>query len=191
MGKPEKKSIFESIFLFFRRCLIFLIIMAVASLAIFWESLPVTVKNAVTSLSSNQSVENDDLVPVRFRAEKNAENMGNISRQTPQLAQTANSSYPFDKEPVNTGVAIRAEINNSPRTDDLLVELHARLQQMGATSCQLTYWGDKGNMYRFSCQIPVSEHSPNATRTFQSIAPDAAQSMQEVVDQIKQWQLPQ
>ncbi len=184
MGKREKKSNIASAFILLRRGLIFLIIVAVAALALFWESLPTSVKNIVTSLSAEQFDGNDDLIPPRFRAEKNADILDNISRHSPQLSQPPSSAQLFDKEIISSGTKDDAKINN-----ELLVKLHNELMQMGATACQLTYWGDKGNMYRFSCQVPVSDRRPNVTRTFQSIAPDAAQSMQEVVGQVKQWHL--
>jgi len=61
------------------------------------------------------------------------------------------------------------------------------LKELGVTSCQLSYWGNNKNIFRFSCQVLISVSNPTATRTFQSISPDAKQSIQEVIEQVRLW----
>jgi hypothetical protein len=168
--KSEKISLFDSISLFLRRLLVFSIIVAVAALALFWETLPSPVKKTVRSLSANPSDEDElRMVPNKFR----------MDIQPNSIATQINRDGLF-------------ECRNTPTNDEVIINtsiagLHDELKQLGAISCRLTWWGDSKNMFRFLCQVPVSEHNPNAIRTFQSIAPDAIQSMQEVIDQVRKW----
>jgi len=189
MQKFEKMPFINTASLLLRRLFILSVIVAVAVLAVFWESLPKSVNSVVNSLSGDCPKKDDDnLIPHKFRLEKDSEISDNIPLQSPY---NAHSSYLSDV----IGSTQAAEIeysntiaDNTALDDVTLAQLHEELKQLGAIACQLTYWGDKRNMFRFSCQVPVDDHNPIAIRTFQSINPDAARSMQEVIDQVRQWQ---
>jgi len=169
MEKYKESPVLQHIVSLFRQLLVFSIIVAVAVIAIFWESLPVSVKKTVTSLSAISSDE-DVMTPPKFRIE-----------HPPEIDETKNKqSTKVEYRNTQTSDEVDEVIDNA-----LLEQLHDELKQLGATSCRLTYWGDHRNMFRFSCQVPVSEQHTNVTRTFQSIAPDAVQSIQEVIDQIR------
>jgi len=167
MCAMEKFTIFQYIVSLFRQVIVFSIIVAVAALALFRESLPISVKKIVTSLSANPSDE-DNMTPPKFRVDNHPE-VDETGIRQPEKAEYRNLQA-YD------------EVIDNAQLD----RLHDELKQLGATSCRLTYWGDSRNMFRFSCQVPVSERHPNVTRTFQAIAPDAFQSIQEVIDQIRQ-----
>jgi len=165
MKKSLLFSFIGGVVLLFRRMLVFSIIVAVATLALFWESLPGSVKKTITALSGEES-DDDGMVPPKFRVDN------------PLMIEGAEFKSPESVEDRNT------QENDMPG-NVVFAHLHEELKQLGATSCRLTYWGDCGIMFRFSCQVPISQHNPNVTRTFQSIAPDAVQSIQEVIDQIR------
>jgi len=165
MEKSHQSTFIDYIVLLFRRMLVFAIIVAVAALALFWESLPGSVKKTVTTLSGGPS-DDERMAPPKFRI------------NPPSLIETTDIRQPESVEYRNTQ-------ENERLAHVVFVQLHEELKQLGAISCRLTYWGDSGNMFRFSCQVPVSEQNPNATRTFQSIAPDAIQSIREVIDQVR------
>jgi len=171
MKKSNESTVFQYIVSLFRQVIVFLIIATVAAIAFFWESLPASVKKTVRSLSTNPSDE-DMMTPPKFRIDHRQKTDGTDSGQ-PDNGEYRNIQ------------ACDEVIDNA-----LLARLHDELKQLGATSCRLTYWGDSRNMFRFSCQVPVSEHHPNVTRTFQSIAPDAIPAIQEVIDQIRIAQFP-
>lgn len=176
MKKSNKYSFFDSIFLLFRRLLVVAIVVAVATLAFFGESLSDYVKKNVNLSANSPDKVEDGIIPPKFRIDNQIENQGN----QPEIGETAIRSLES------------TEYRNTQRIadvfdEDTLNQLYDELKQLGASSCRLTYWGDSGNMFRFSCQVPISEHRLNATRTFQSISADAAQSMQEVIEQIRQW----
>lgn len=185
MGRQKETKIFDSFFIFVRRMIMCVVIFAVFALAFFRESLPAPVKTAINSFAGENSGENaEDLVPHRFRIEKNSEIQSGSLLQTQQSEQIDKFSQNHIIEPVfATGQMPKANENTE------LEKLHSELIHLGATSCRLTFWGNDDQMYRFSCQIPVSPSQPNTTRHFQSIAPDADQAMHEVVDQVRQWQI--
>ena len=166
MVKSNKSLVFQYSVSLFRQVIVLLIIVAVAALALFWESLPASVNKTVTSLSTKHSNE-DDITPPKFRVDNH-----------PKIDET------IGIQPVKVEYR-NIQVHDEIIDDTLLHRLRNELMQLGATSCRLTYWGDSRTMFRFSCQVPVSEHHPNVTRTFQSIAPDATQSIQEVIDQIR------
>ena len=167
MKKSKESPVFQYIVSLFRQLIVFSIIVAVAALALFWESLPASVKKTVASLSTSQS-DQDGVTPPKFRID-----------HSPELEETdRRQPYKFEYRNIQAG---DEAIDNA-----LLDRLHDELKQLGVTACRLSYWGESRNMFRFSCQVPVSEQHPSVTRTFQSVAPDAIQSIQEVIDQIRQ-----
>ena len=179
MDRQKETTIFDSFFICVRRMIMCVVIFAVLALAFFRESLPDPVKTVINSFASENSGNNaDDLVPHRFRIEKNTEIQNDFPSQSFQSPQ-------IDQFSQNQSIEQMPSKNANP----IIEKLHEELINMGATSCKLTLWGDDNKMYRFSCQIPVSPSQPNATRQFQSIAPDASLTMHEVIDQIRQWQI--
>lgn len=172
----EKSKIipfFNSALLQFRRLLVVSMVVTIATFAFFWENLPDSLKTNVTFLSTKQSdTDTDGMVPQKYR----------IYNQT-EIEET---------EETNDALHESTEYRNTHLVEGVLDDatfsrLQDELNKLGVTYCRLTYWGDNENMYRFSCQVPFSEYRQNVTRTFQSIDPDAAQAIQDVIEQIRQW----
>jgi len=189
MQKNKKTPFIDTAVQLLRRLLIFAVIIAVASLAVFWESLPASIKNTITSLAADHS-DNDEnvLVPHKFRIEDDSKNSENFLLQPPHSTQLADLPDETERHPSEEKEYRTTNTDSHGLDDDTLVWVQEELKQLGATACQLTYWGDSRNMFRFSCQVPVNERNPIAVRTFQSIGPDIARTMQEVIDQVRQWQ---
>ena len=166
MEANKESLIFHGIVSLFRQVIVLSIIVVVAALALFWESLPASVKKVVTSISTNPS-DGNGIVPPKFRIDNH-----------PKIDETD------DKQ---SGQVESCSIKTSDEIIDntQLARLHDELKLLGASTCRLTCWGDGGSMFRFSCQVPISEHHPNVTQTFQSIAPDAIQAIREVIEQIR------
>ncbi|MCL2622325.1 MAG: hypothetical protein FWD31_01560 [Planctomycetaceae bacterium] len=180
----------ETAVLLLRRLLILSVIVAVAALATFWESLPPSVKKTVTFLSAGHSDRSDDaMIPPKFRGEGISDISEDIFYQSPQSAKFPHFQNEADSLHSEIIEYRSEELSHHGLNEASLVQLHEELIQMGATACQLTYWGDKRNMFRFSCQMPLDKHHPIAVRTFQSIDADALRTMQDVLDQVRQWQL--
>jgi len=190
MSQQEKRSIIDSAFLFARRVIILAVISAIGISALFWELMPNSVKNTVTLLAkSDYNTSDDDMVPHRFRMEKGTEAQSEFTLHVSQVSQIAETH--LRNKTVDTFSPVETDFRENCIAEIdrmILTTLHDELKQLGAISCQLSYWGDSGKMYRFSCKMPISEQNSNAVRMFQSIAPDAAQSMSEVVQQVRQWQ---
>ena len=191
MITQRKKTIFDSFFLFIRRTVVLAVIFVVIALAFFRESLPDSLKIAMASFAGDHSPQDDDLIPHRFRIDKSSR-IQNIASEGAALPLMVENTPMIENASKNQNAEIDTKIETSQhiRVDDRtkIKELHTELAEMGATSCKLTLWGNSSTMYRFSCHIPVSRQGVSATRQFQSIAPSATQSMQEVIDQIRQWQ---
>lgn len=187
MRQQENRSIFHSGFLAIKRALVLLVIAAIAVFAFFGESMPQSVKSALTRFTGENYGENEnDMIPPRFRIEKHSE----IQEIAPTKSQHIPPLVPAKLE---TATVIHSRVvdlqyDNMKIDDFAIAGLHEELKNLGAISCQLTHWGETEKMYRFSCHMPISDRNSNLTRMFQSIAPDATQSMREVIDQVKQWQ---
>ena len=173
MEKSKIIPFFNSALLQFRRLLVVSMVVTIATFAFFWENLPDSLKTNVTFLSTKQSdTDTDGMVPQKYR----------IYNQT-EIEET---------EETNDALHESTEYRNTHLVEGVLDDatfsrLQDELNKLGVTYCRLTYWGDNENMYRFSCQVPFSEYRQNVTRTFQSIDPDAAQAIQDVIEQIRQW----
>ena len=188
MKKSEKKTFVHSVFLLVRNFFVFSVILAVAVLALFWESLPDRIKNTITFLSSTPFDNRDDeMIPGKFRIEKKSEISDNFYQQSPEIPQIANLHYITNLSDKNPILADDASDGDTVINGITHEKLQITLKELGVTSCQLSYWGNNRNMFRFSCQVWISERHPTATKTFQSISPDAKQSIEDVIDQIHQW----
>ena len=64
--------------------------------------------------------------------------------------------------------------------------LALHLKMLGATYYRLEKWGNRGELFRFSCFVAPSE-SYSYEKHFQAIGADAVTVMQSVIAEIEQW----
>jgi hypothetical protein len=69
---------------------------------------------------------------------------------------------------------------------DRLAPLRAQLHEWGVAEYQLDLWGDRGELYRFSCEMPLAPGSP-ATEQFEAVAADPQAAVEEVVAEVWRW----
>ena len=62
-----------------------------------------------------------------------------------------------------------------------------RLKKLGATYYWLEAWGDQEHEYRFFCRMAVGGN-PHVTRPFYSVDSDPVKAMNQVLQQVKNWQ---
>lgn len=69
-------------------------------------------------------------------------------------------------------------------------QLHTRLgeelKQLGAQFYRLQTWGNRGELYRFSCYVAAPDND-QYQRHFQAIDADSIQAMRQVLDEVKIW----
>ncbi|HVC92794.1 MAG TPA: hypothetical protein VND64_03840 [Pirellulales bacterium] len=79
--------------------------------------------------------------------------------------------------------------SSEPPTDDPLSRGERRLRQLGATGYRLETWGVTGGLYRFSCNVALSDQG-QATRHFEATDTSPAKAIEAVVKQVEAWDRP-
>jgi hypothetical protein len=93
------------------------------------------------------------------------------------LAEFANNNAPTGLEPV------RQTTNQEQETFQSLAR---ELQALGANRYKLEKWGSRGELFRFSCCVNISQPY-RGEKQFQCIGNDEIQVMQSVLIDIKNW----
>lgn len=70
------------------------------------------------------------------------------------------------------------------RVEPLLVQL----RQQGASEYALESWGLAGQLFRFTCMLPMA-NNPNHVRQFEAIAEDPGVAVEQVLAEASQWRL--
>ena len=86
MRQKEKRSVIYSAFLLFKRAIVMVMIVTIVALAVWGESMPKPAKSVLTYLTGVNYRDNDqEMIPDKFRIEKNNNFQENISGSLPQL----------------------------------------------------------------------------------------------------------
>jgi hypothetical protein len=75
---------------------------------------------------------------------------------------------------------------NSP-DDDALSQGERRLRALGMASYRLETWGVTGELYRFSCQVALSDRA-QAMKHFEATETSPAKVIESVLQQVEAWQ---
>ena len=78
----------------------------------------------------------------------------------------------------------------APVATDPLTEIQRRLRELGATHYALEFWGDREQLYRFSCEVAIGAGS-NYNRHFEATDADRLQAMARVLQEVEAWRLRQ
>ena len=116
-----------------------------------------------------------DVVPV---SQPGAIPAGYETPLKPPAAPRANMAH--EAIPVAEAVTQPAEAT------DPLTEVQRRLRGLGATHYVLEFWGDRGDLYRFSCEVAIGAGS-NYNRHFEATASDQLQAMGKVLQEVEAW----
>ena len=166
-------------------------LIAVPGIAIFWNLLP---KNF-----AKESV----LQPVPSKVEKTQilrkdsnQSMGSVSMFAPG---SIDSPLPEVQEGPTIPLPAPADISDatirqvsweySMESSQNFEALELRLKSLGATYYQLQKWGNRGDLFRFSCYVTPLENCAYE-KYFQAIDTDAVAAMRSVIAEIEQWKNP-
>ena len=69
-----------------------------------------------------------------------------------------------------------------------LEPLLRRLRSLGTTEYTLEPWGFGGQFFRFRCEVPVADDQ-KMTRQFEAVSESPQASVQQVLGEVKQWQV--
>ena len=171
----------ESSFIHFVRSITLLAtLMFVPGIAIFWNHLPKDiVPQPIQKSATPDTGESTTSVPVfamesvhPFPLETHLEPA--IPPPTPKVA----SEVPAPQ--------IVGELSQSTASPQDFGSLELRLKALGATYYRLEKWGNRGELFRFSCFVTPSE--PYAyEKHFQAIGADAVTTMCSVIADIEAW----
>jgi len=181
---------------FFRGIALLATLILVPGIAIFWNHLPKDIVRKPHSESATPKSEESQF----FRKDS--------SEAAPSFsAFTSESMYPpFPETPIEPAVSLpnakaasemsvqqvsweRSQsqlplpLTQSPQNFELL-EQH--LKSLGATYYRLEKWGNRGELFRFSCFVTPSE-SHSYEKHFQAIGADAMTVMRSVIAEIEMW----
>jgi hypothetical protein len=172
----------ESTFILFVRSITLLaFLIAVPGIAVCWNHLPKDFWNQSDTRSEPQS----------FQQESD-ESMKPVTVFVPE------SNYPFlsESQPAvaSTVVLPMVEAEGVPSIQQVSWEQPAhdftslveRLKVLGATYYKLQKWGNRGELFHFSCTVSPSEFYAYE-KYFQAIGTDEIAVMQEVIADIEQW----
>jgi len=140
------------------------ILIAVPGIAIFWNHLP---KNVV----NNSMPTNPDEMRV-YREES--------------LESTTSLSPPVVVSELPVQQVSWEHLQTAPLQQQKIALLEQRLRELGATRLEMRPLGNRGDLYSFSCHVPLSETS-SSTRPFQDTATDPISAMQSVIADIERW----
>ena len=74
-----------------------------------------------------------------------------------------------------------------PQQDIRLSAMHERLSRLGVRDSQLAAWGSRGELVRFSCNVPWG-NSPVYSRHFEAVAATPLAAVEQVASEIEAWQ---
>jgi len=169
----------ESPFIHFVRSITLLaILLVVPGIAVFWNHLP---KDSVPPLGQTASLQTEESEFFHV----------NLHKDTGESAMPATASATaFVPEPAIPPPVpkVAAEVPStvplpSPQDYESLAQ---HLKALGATYYRLEKWGNRGELFRFSCFVTPPEPY-SYEKHFQAIGADAVMTMRSVIAEIETW----
>ena len=180
----------ESPIITFARAFILLaVLVALPGIAICWNHLP---KSETLSKPTEPKTEitqhfHSDTEKTRTKPTQNASVFAPESVY-PALPEALEADVPTQNSWTSHNATVQQvsweqPSSESPQNYEALVK---RLNALGATSCRVEPWGNRGELFRCSCfAIPSESHAYK--KHFQSIDTDVITVMQTVIAEIEQW----
>ena len=173
---------------FVRGIVLLAVLVALPGIAVCWNLLP---KNLGSKSSSSL---------VATKAEKKQALREDFSEWVEHVSVLAPESvYPALPEPqavyapivpplASPAPAIQQVSWEQPRAElpKDIETLGLRLEALGSTYYKIEKWGNRGELFRVSCFVALSEN-PSHTKHFQAIGADVITVMQTVIADIERW----
>lgn len=180
---------------FFRSMVLLAVLIALPGIAICWDHLPknlwsstgtetsaskreqpLSLPHPQTSCELRQSASVPETLPLKALPET-------VTPQTlPTIPQTAQPDKTVEKSAVQQ-TAWEFPQPNKVRNYE---SLEFRLKALGAKYYRLEKWGNRGELFRFSCFVTPSGHQ-KYEKYFQAIGPDEVAVMETVLKDIENW----
>ena len=168
-------------------------LLVVPGIAIFWNHLP---KDLVHQWGRKW---NSNTEPMQFSHEDSAESATPVSVLVPEpVYPSLQDTFPTPailpptpkvasevplQQSIQQAAWEPARATASPQNFD---PLELRLKALGATYYRLEKWGNRGELFRFSCFVTPSE--PHTyEKHFQAIGTDAVTTIRSVIAEIETW----
>ena len=195
-----KMKLSESpIITFIRGTTLLAVLIALPGIAVCWNHLPKDLWNASTSSPPVPKSEKRQIIPKATDESATLvsafapESLYSVSAAEAPVLPKIQTDFREKNVPVpnpwglqNTAIQQTSwEPPNTSMPQDF-ESLRLHLQMLGATYYKLEKWGDRGELFRFSCLVSPTEGHPYE-KHFQSFGSDAVTVMQTVVADIEKW----
>ena len=174
---------------FIRGFTLLAILIALPGLAIFWNHLPKDLwSKSAPKIEKQQFFPKDSGESATSVSLFAPGSVPSVSPEIPVATAARAVSTPLHEQPILPNNPIRQVSWEHPRTElpQDFESLKLRLHALGTKSYSLQKWGNRGELFRFSCFVAPSE--PHTyEKHFQFIGPDAVTVMQTVITEIEQW----
>ena len=178
--KPAESSIIHLL----RSITLLATLTLVPGIALFWNWLPEggLLKNSESNHAPLPGVRAEETILPSPEIEPA------ISQSAPLVAtEYLASEYPVSEYPIRQ--VSWDDTPPRPMPPQNFTMLEERLKALGVAEYQLTKWGNRGELFRFSCY--VTPPGPYAYKKhFEAIGGDAMTVMQSVIADIERWQPP-
>jgi len=196
---------------FIRGITLLAILIALPGIAICWNHLPKDLWSESTPSAVSPKVEK-----TQYFQQNSIESARSISAFVPEATYSALPDVPVLSDMPVAGVAVQNppiqshwtqshwtppnmaiqpntaiqqvswEQHPSTASPQDFESLGLRLEALGATYYKLEKWGNRGELFRFSCFVALSENHAH-TKHFQAIGSDVVTVMQTVIADIERW----
>jgi hypothetical protein len=120
-------------------------------------------------------------------AQAGATSLGSVQLAGGVPAEVVPANPPSSPWPTKTAESALVPIQTpAPTEDPRLPGMLERLTQLGARDQQLTAWGSRGELVRFSCSVPWA-NSPAYSRHFEAVAATGVAAVEQVAAEIAAW----
>jgi hypothetical protein len=104
----------------------------------------------------------------------------------PVFPANPSTAWPPSAVPEPTRLPADTAAPPSPQADPRLPVLLERLASLGVRDQELTSWGSRGELMRFSCNVPWA-NSPAYSRHFEAVAANPLSAVEQVAAEIDAW----
>ena len=184
---------------FVRGATLLVVLIALPGIAVCWNHLPKDLWSKTASNSVTPEVEKTQFFPrdsgesTRSVSVFAPESFYPTLPETPVLSEMPLASVASQNPPIQNhwaphNTAIQQVSWEHPRTESQpdFESLEIRLKALGATYYKLEKWGNRGELFRFSCFVALADNHLH-TKHFQTIGSDVVTVMQTVITDIERW----
>ena len=178
---------------FVRGTVLLAILIALPGIAVCWNLLPKDLWSK--SVSSPVATKTEQKQAFRDDFNESAMSLSlfapeSVARSLPEpQAMYAPIAPPLASSPLTSPVPAIQQVSWEHSRAELpqdFASLGLRLEALGSTYYKIEKWGNRGELFRVSCFVALSENHSH-TKHFQAIGSDVVAAMQTVIADIERW----